>query len=244
MSGVTELDLNFRHYSTVYYIGFLEASVPYKPFNLPQCLFSCDSLIHLNLALCDFNCPLNFNGLQALKTLHLRRVHLNCLLLEESNLRECFSLDYIKVSGPNLRLKSSIVVARGSPKIEISAPNLQSFDYCGALFYGPSFANFSQLVDVILNSRGYQHKEPEHDYIQILKDLAHVKVLTVCDEPLKQIGMSSKEKYYTWEDLPITFDNLQELQLMLTSTSNKSLSDLYAFFANCFFLLWRNFSFM
>ncbi|XP_058089656.1 putative FBD-associated F-box protein At1g61330 isoform X2 [Magnolia sinica] len=244
MSGVTELDLNFRHYNE-YYIGFPEASVPCKPFNLPHCLFNCDSLIHLNLALCDFNCPLNFNGLQALKTLHLRRVHLtsemlesvvsNCLLLEELNLRECFSLDYIKVSGPNLRLKILIVVARGSPKIEISAPNLQSFHYCGALFYGHSFANFSQLVDVILYSRGYQHKKPEHDYIQILKELAHVKVLTVCNEPLKQIAISAKEKYHTWEELPITFDNLQELQLLLTSTSDKSLSDLYTFFANCFF---------
>ncbi|XP_058089570.1 FBD-associated F-box protein At5g22730-like [Magnolia sinica] len=158
---------------------------------------------------------------------------LNCPLLEELDVRECFSLDYIKVFGPDLRLKILTVVS-GVSSIEISAPNLQSFHYCGDLFFGHSFMNISSLDDVLFNSISYEFTEPEHDYVQILTDLAHVKVLTVCDGPLLYITLRDEDKQYTW-GLPITFPNVQELQLLLTSICDDTLSYVYGFFRNCFF---------
>lgn len=182
MKGVKELDLDF--------IQPLYESGEVTTFKLPDCFFDCQSLTHLNLSNCHFSLPLNFNGFSLLKCLKLKQVDItddmvatlisSCPLLVELTMRECYSLGCIKISGPNIPLKFLAVIACSTYDIEISAPNLQSFHFCGDLSYGYSFNNIPSLVDALFNSTGYECTEPEHDYIKILSDLDCIKVLTLC----------------------------------------------------------------
>lgn len=68
---VRELDLDF---TPVLMPGW------YFPrlYELPRCLFSCDSLTTLKLSDCKLKLPLWFTGSISLKTLHLNRVEITC----------------------------------------------------------------------------------------------------------------------------------------------------------------------
>ncbi|XXG59648.1 hypothetical protein AAC387_Pa04g1697 [Persea americana] len=232
MKGVKELDLDF--------IQPLYESGEVTTFKLPDCFFDCQSLTHLNLSNCHFSLPLNFNGFSLLKCLKLKQVDItddmvatlisSCPLLVELTMRECYSLGCIKISGPNIPLKFLAVIACYTYDIEISAPNLQSFHFCGDLSYGYSFNNIPSLVDALFNSTGYECTEPEHDYIKILSDLDCIKVLTLCTGALLHITTAEE---YRSEELPISLYNLQELQLLMWSLSDEYLSYIYGFLKHC-----------
>ncbi|XP_058069867.1 F-box/FBD/LRR-repeat protein At1g13570-like isoform X2 [Magnolia sinica] len=234
--GVKELDIDFCE--TVY-DERLDRYDDRWPSKLPPSLFICDSITHLNLSRCDFDPPLNFNGYTYLKTLHLRLVRVpgdvlksmlsNCLLLEELSLMDCFNLTHVTVSAPDLPLKKLTVVDCDICEIEIFAPNLQSFHFYGD-FIHMYFKNISSLVDVLVNGICKESYQLEDDWMTVLHHLEHVKILTLCDVSLQYVGLA--EEYRT-EDLPVTFHNLQELQLLLDWYGVSYLAYTFSFFKNC-----------
>ncbi|XP_058073165.1 putative FBD-associated F-box protein At1g61330 [Magnolia sinica] len=230
---VKELHIDFGQ--TIYFIAFKP-----EPYELLNSIFNCDSITYLNLSRCDFCLPLDFKGYTYLKKLHLSFVRVtdalfesmlaNCPLLEELSLRDCRRLTRVKVSAPDLPLKSLTVVdCWDAREIEIFAPNLRSFRFYGS-FIHISFKNISSLVDVLVNGicrRGY---ERDLHWITVLCRLEHVKILTLCNVSLEYIGLAEQ---YRREELPITFRNLQELQLLMNWYAGGSLASTYSFFKNC-----------
>ncbi|KAJ4982379.1 hypothetical protein NE237_033216 [Protea cynaroides] len=234
LQGIEELDLDFSHGITLGELDDLHGSF----IKLPEILFSCNTLMHLNLSLCEFNLPVDFSGFISLETLQLKRVTItdeklenvifSCPHLKTLSLIQCFKLHSIRIVGPDLQLKSlKVVHCWNTYEIEILAPNLQSFHFYGDLLYGYSFENVSALVDVFMSSEGFEHTEPEHDYINILSSLSHLKILTICSGPLMYI--SSMEEYNR-DDLPITFPNLKELQLQIGFLNMEYLGYVFSFF--------------
>ncbi|KAK9269618.1 hypothetical protein L1049_001395 [Liquidambar formosana] len=210
--GVTEIDLDFGRGSEDY--NSLEDSS--NLFRLPVCIFHCVSLTQLSLRHCYFNIPSSFNGLGLLKTLILKQVYIidnlidillsSCPILEKLSLWECPLLSSINISASDLQLKTLVVVdCRGAYDIEIFAPNLRSFHFYGSLLHQYYFNNISSLEDALVSSIGKQSSLPEQQsWTDILSNLSHVKVLTVSDAALR-------------ENFQITFENLQELQLIFQS---------------------------
>ncbi|XP_077242104.1 F-box/FBD/LRR-repeat protein At1g13570-like [Tasmannia lanceolata] len=231
---VKELELDFckRYYSFIQN-GEVEFR---KTFELPHFLFACDSLTLLHLSHCLFNLPSNFAGLTTLQSLCLKeviitsdmleRVFLNCPLLERLTLNGCDgTLESIKASAPDLRLKSLTVVhCYTTFKLEIFAPNLQSFHFNGE-FLEYSFKNIESLVDVII-SPCELYCEFEFHRTRILSDLSHIKILTISNEVLWEMV----DSYEAPEIIPITFHNLQELQLLM-----EDLTGIDYFFRDCIF---------
>ncbi|XP_058073175.1 F-box protein At4g09920-like isoform X2 [Magnolia sinica] len=203
-----------------------------KPFKgsklckLPNSLFTCDSITHLKLSRCDFSPLLNFKGCPYLKTLHLSDVTVtdalfesmisNCPLMEELILKHCHDLTHIKVSPPDLPLKSLIVeFCWDVDEIEIFAPNLRSFCFSGD-FIPMYFKNISSLVDVLLKGICMEDHYIGKDCITVLHHLEHVKILTLFSGSLEfpPIDDPSQSDYQSEEllaeDTPdIVFDNLK-----------------------------------
>ncbi|XP_058073172.1 F-box protein At4g09920-like isoform X1 [Magnolia sinica] len=217
-----------------------------KPFKgsklckLPNSLFTCDSITHLKLSRCDFSPLLNFKGCPYLKTLHLSDVTVtdalfesmisNCPLMEELILKHCHDLTHIKVSPPDLPLKSLIVeFCWDVDEIEIFAPNLRSFCFSGD-FIPMYFKNISSLVDVLLKGICMEDHYIGKDCITVLHHLEHVKILTLFSGSLEYVGLVEE---YTPEDLPLRFHNLLELQLVLEWFGWSYLPSIYSFFENC-----------
>ncbi|XP_043700618.1 F-box/FBD/LRR-repeat protein At1g13570-like [Telopea speciosissima] len=227
LKGMKELDLDFSQ-------GTIQRSF----IQLPDFLFNCNSLTHLNLSLCEFNPPLNFFGFSSLETLQLKQVAItdeklesvisSCPNLKILTLIECFKLHSIRVVGTDLQLKSlKVLHCWNTYELEILAPILQSFHFYGDLLYTYLFENISALVDAFLSSDGFEQTEPKHDYINILSGLSHLKIRTICTGPLEYI--SSREEH-NHDDLPITFPNLIELQLLMGLLNMEYLGYVYSFF--------------
>ncbi|XP_058073171.1 putative F-box/FBD/LRR-repeat protein At1g78760 isoform X2 [Magnolia sinica] len=223
--GTKEVDIHFCQNTYDDEIDFVPRKLPRKLLNsifskFINSIFSCDSITQLNLSCCYLHRRLNFKGYPYLKMLHLSMVRItnglfesmlsNCPLLEELILRECYCLTRVKVSAPNLALKSlKVVDCWDASEIEIFAPNLLSFHYYGSLI-SMYFKNISSLVDVLLNGMFWEGYVSEYDWITILHHLGHVKILTLCYVSLECIAEESASA-----NLPVTFHNLQELQLLL-----------------------------
>jgi len=116
-------------------------------YKIPSCLFSCQSLHHLELYECWLIPPSTFQGFKNLKSLDLQYVTLtkdavenlisSCLLLERLTL-----MDF-----------------DGFKNLNIHAPNLQHFTMEGK-FEDISFKNTSQLADVFINlSENFESKQ-------------------------------------------------------------------------------------
>ncbi|KAK9089441.1 hypothetical protein Scep_028523 [Stephania cephalantha] len=203
-------------------------------------LYLSNSLTHLKLGQFEFNPPMAFTGFASLVSLYLRRVNITdgnlgsvlmkCPLLTDLSLCECGGLNSIKIFGPKEFLLERLFVGNcyEAYEIEVLAPNLKSFHFYGDLFYGYSFRDISTLEDVYLNSNGFEHTEPDHNYIEILSSVSTVKILTVCTGPL--LYMTTAEEYFP-EDLPVNLPNLEELQIIVGFPLDEDqLSYFYGFF--------------
>jgi len=166
--------------------------------SLPTSLFKCETLTNLSLSYCNFSPPPDFAGFEYLQSISLNLVNItgdifqqliaNCPLLDNLSISMCPSLDTIKLSSDRLRILT-IVNPGDADAIEISAPRLESFIYYGVHIFGDSefdpsdsFLNISSLSDAFILGEG--SSEPEHDFIKLVYDLRHVKVLTVCSHTL------------------------------------------------------------
>ncbi|KAK1280228.1 F-box/LRR-repeat protein 13 [Acorus gramineus] len=238
--GVEELHLNFSQ-------GFVDEHGQSingrRPFQLPPCLFYSKELYLLKLSHCSFIPPSEFTAFGSHQTLSLDRIHISatvlqnlilyCPLLENLKLvTPDFTGDFdlnLKILVTGLRLKNLILIdCVFICHMEISAPNLQSFHYVGEL-YCEFFFNIPSLVDAFISSMGREYAEPEQEYLQILSDIAHVKILTVCTATLIRAS---------WEEFrnsPIVLQNLQELQLLIEWMDEYYLACMYSFFRVCRF---------
>ncbi|XP_058073168.1 putative F-box/FBD/LRR-repeat protein At1g78760 [Magnolia sinica] len=245
--GAKEVDIHFRQntYDNGYKLDCLPHILPRKLLNSTfsrslNSIFSCDSITQLNLSCCYLHRRLNFKGYPYLKKLQLSTVRItnalfesmlsNCPLLEELILRNCQGLTSVKVSTPNLPLKRlTLIDCWYASEIEIFAPNLQSFHFYGS-FISMYFKNILSLVDVLLNGMFSDYCVPKHDWITILHHLGHVKILTLCYVALEFIDAAEES---ATANLPVTFHNLQELQLLLEGTAFYPLAICNSFFKNC-----------
>lgn len=236
--GVEELDLDLSMAFDRWTGEFTNGA---HSFKLPGCLFHCKSLTNLCLSHCDFYPPSNFACFDCLQSLSLvyvsitedilQRVLLSCPLLDNLSLKGCLSLDSIKVSAQDLRLQRlAIVDCWNVMEIEICAPKLRSFIYSGEHVFGDSFIDVSSLVDAFISALNAESSEPEHDYIKLLSDLSHVKILTVCPATLWRVNIYEE---IDAESLPISLSNLKELQLLMSSMCSEDLACIYSFFRLC-----------
>ncbi|XP_008806775.1 F-box protein At5g03100-like [Phoenix dactylifera] len=162
-----------------------------KPL-LNDTLFRGNSLIVLSLKYCRIYKWFKFTHLGSLEALHLHGLNItdfslanlitNCPLLKKLELCECLTLQWIRVSGPNLRLKNLHVVHCGQVNaIEISAPNLQMFHLVGRFPRILLLFDVSSLNNVYISS--YHHDYWDHRYRQtwarMFRDFEHVEALTL-----------------------------------------------------------------
>lgn len=191
--GVKELDLFGYHHQDGFYrlTATGELKLDRRPCSVPCCLLTCNSLTMLNLIRYNFDFPTHFDGLHSLQILYLKWVNitagmlesvlLSCKQLEKLTLWGC-DLIPIKISGPNLQLKSLTVVPTHSFNVEIFAPNLQSFHLDGYVT-DRLIRNISSVVDVIFTSasmHGTLRSYDDYMRITVLPNFAHVKILTIC----------------------------------------------------------------
>ncbi|XP_043688471.1 F-box/FBD/LRR-repeat protein At1g16930-like isoform X2 [Telopea speciosissima] len=225
--NVKELHLDFCHRLDQYDIRGEVSSDEQKPFELPEFLFSNESLTHLDLSHCVLSLPLDFSGFGFLQTLRLRDVHItentlefllsNCPLLDKLILRECSPLQSIKIPESNQQLRTlTLCHCWQVSEIEISAPNIRSFLFWGKLMQSFSIKNNAALEEAVIYTRDRQDARPEDVRMKILSDLSHVKILTICGGALP---------WKTPKDFRVTFNNLRELQLLADSVC-----DVYIFF--------------
>ncbi|KAF9625217.1 hypothetical protein IFM89_020803 [Coptis chinensis] len=220
LRGVEELDLIFCQATEKYTL--VEIGEYKVEIDLLAILFGYDSLVHLRTSHIELNLPIDFTGFSSLQTLCLSQVSITddtlesivskCPLLTNLYLRYCNNLGSIKVAGPNLQLKTLSVILTDAYEVDIFAPNLKSVHFHGGILYGYDFRNVSALEDVFISAAGYEHTEPEHDFIQIFSGVSHIKILTMCIAPPMHIAML--EEYFP-DNLPLSLPNLQELQILI-----------------------------
>ncbi|KAH0470047.1 hypothetical protein IEQ34_001605 [Dendrobium chrysotoxum] len=249
--GVRYLDIDLSQ--GFKYKKFGEFTHGRSPFELPSSLFDCDSLIDLSLCCCNFNTPLNlshFGGLQSLSLSHsniseemLQSFLTVCSLLESLSLRSCQQLGAISIMVPNLKLKRLIIRdCRSVDLLVINAPKLQSFHYFGRLCIQTQFLNISSLKDASIcsNIRYWRNMSLLSDIlyvlnrrnVSILSDLLHVQILTLCSGALMHLNEFEGNLDI---DLPLKYQNLRELQLLMNSMTNEDLTCFYKFFYLCSF---------
>jgi len=122
-----------------------------KPYKIPLCLFSCQSLHHLTLYYCLLKPPSTIEGLKNLKSLDLDHVSMSQHAFE--NL----------ISSCPLLEKLTLTELDGFTRIKIQAPNLKVLDIFGK-FKDISFDNTFQLdyvfvdLSLYLNSKSNQSR--------------------------------------------------------------------------------------
>ncbi|XP_038982185.1 F-box/FBD/LRR-repeat protein At1g13570-like [Phoenix dactylifera] len=236
--GVEELELDL---SMGYDPSTGEFTNGGHPLKLPEFLFKCKSLTNLRLSHCDFCPPPDFRGLNGLQSLSLSYVSItddmlhfmvaNCPLLDSLSLKSCLNLKSIKVSGQDIQIQRLTVTGCWNAwEMEICAPRLRSFVYYGEHIFGDSSPNVPSLEDAFISSIDMESSEPEHDYIKLLSDLSHVKILTVCTATLMCFTIMYE---YIPEDLPVLLPNLRELQLLIDLLRSEELAYIYGFFQLC-----------
>lgn len=208
-----------------------------QEFKLLNYLLHGESLTVLDLKHCQFLLPLDFTRLRYLEKVSLKHVNVtddvvvdvvaSCPFLEKLDLRQCPELRSIRISGSDLRLRSLIVVdCFRANEIEIFAPNLQSFRFYGVFLNEYAFEEISSLSDVVMSSLGRDPRICQANWINIIADLAHVKVLTLCSRAVQHIAVPKLST-------PIVLGNLQELQLLMDLMTETNLSDIIGFFKKC-----------
>jgi hypothetical protein len=115
-------------------------------YKIPWCLFSCQTLRHLNLYSCLLKPPTSFKGFKNLKILELERVTMT------QDVFECL------ISGSPLLEELILRDFHGFTQINIHAPNLKLIQIAGK-FKDISFDNTSQLATVCLDLKLYLNSE-------------------------------------------------------------------------------------
>lgn len=157
--------------------------------SLPKSLFEAKALTNLsNLLHPDFS-PLKSLSLAYVNVSgnRLQQLMANCPLLDRLSIINCLSNDPVVLSSQRLQKLTVVNPNIDIYQLEISAPNLESFIYFGVCIFGDSyldptptdtFADISSLSDAFISA--VESSEPEHDFIKLVYDLRHVKILTVC----------------------------------------------------------------
>nr|CAD1823519.1 unnamed protein product [Ananas comosus var. bracteatus] len=195
---------------------------------LPTSLYSCESSTHLSLSHTDF-CPLaNFCGFDHPQFLSLRHMKITegalpsilskCPLLISLSLRDTHSTESIRVFSPELLLERLEIIRCGyTTEFRILAPKLKSFIFNSGLFFDDdSFADISSLEDAFVNSIEFEAWEPEDDYVKIISDLSHVKILTACMTTLRVLFLYlvlSIQIYFNNRRMPILMDLMSSYTL-------------------------------
>jgi hypothetical protein len=105
-----------------------------QPYKIPLCLFSCQSLYHLQLFRCLVKPPTTFEGLMYLKILDLE----NVTVAQDA-------LENLISSCPLLEKLILVDLDHSFTQINIHAPNLKIFAITGK-FESINFDNTSQLT--------------------------------------------------------------------------------------------------
>ncbi|ONK74715.1 uncharacterized protein A4U43_C03F9400 [Asparagus officinalis] len=188
------------------------------------------------------NLSLSDSGFSTLRSLSLSYVNLtgnklqqlisNCPLLDALSIINCSSEDSVTISSQRLQKFTFVNSNWEILGINISTPNLESFIYHGIHIFGEEefdpeecFVDISSLSDAFISA--VDSSEPEHDFIKLVYDLRHVKVLTVCTYTLWRVTIYEDEK------LPILLQNLKELQLLMCTMTMEDLDCIYNFFRLC-----------
>uniref|UniRef100_A0A1D1Y784 F-box protein At5g03100 n=1 Tax=Anthurium amnicola TaxID=1678845 RepID=A0A1D1Y784_9ARAE len=225
---VEELDLDFSppaEEMSYYYPDDDGNSEP--KYEIPACLYSSGSLTHLLQSLSLRG--VNFDDAT------LGRVLSGCPLLEMLSLRQCSHLNSVDITSPTTRLKRLVLVDcefSVSGDLRISAPSVESFHFFGDIYcIDFSLAGLS-LSDAFICSINRECSEPEHDYVKLLSELAHVRILTVCPAILMRVTIW-EEYYMEGDELPVPLESLQELQLLMPIMNAEYLSCIYGFLRFC-----------
>ncbi|KAJ0983696.1 hypothetical protein J5N97_011951 [Dioscorea zingiberensis] len=150
--GVEELDLNFHMIFREQYI-------------IPGYMLECNSVTRLKLAYCRILPSISsFKGLSSLKSVSLSRVRLDedlinslfvpCSCIESLQMVECTEARCLRIAPRNHSFKKLKVSNCWTIfHIEIDAPHLQTFEFCG---HEVNFQinNICRLQDAMLNIRG------------------------------------------------------------------------------------------
>lgn len=159
--------------------------------NLPDHVYSHNDLESLELFSCNFGVS-KFSNFIALKQLSLGWIELSlpsirdllqhCPLLESLRLKKCWNIEELEITVPNLRLKRLVIDKCDFIRdwFQIEAPNLRFFRYSGSLgrfvFDKHDFLAEAEL-DFALE---LEFDEDGELLYELLQQLEHVKVLTVC----------------------------------------------------------------
>uniref|UniRef100_A0A1D1XCT0 F-box protein At5g03100 n=1 Tax=Anthurium amnicola TaxID=1678845 RepID=A0A1D1XCT0_9ARAE len=241
---VEELDLNFSPPAEEMGYYYPDDDGNSKPkYEIPTCLYSSGSLTHLSLSFCDLCSPWVFSNFGLLQSLSLRGVNFDdatlgrvlsgCPLLEMLSLRQCSHLNSVDITSPTTRLKRLVLVdcefSDDFDVVRISAPSVESFHFFGDIYcIDFSLAGAPSLSDAFICYINRECTEPEHDYVKLLSELAHVRILTVCKATLMCVTIL--EEYYMEEDdLPLQLESLQELKLLMPIMDAEYLSYIYGF---------------
>lgn len=192
--GVQVLELDFS-------MGFHKTNFEFDKgtsFRLPDSLYRCNSITQLSLSHCNFHPPLDFISFPALQSLSLTCVNIRAHVLETmiTNSPQLYSLSLVNSSWVDMdesikvlaqELRRLAIIECWFMGIEICAPKLQSFIFYGEYYFGSQYrlnessnVNVPMLEDAFISSYNMESSEPVHDYILLLSDIRHVKILTVC----------------------------------------------------------------
>lgn len=129
--------------------------------------------------------------MRSLRILFLEHVALNdakvegilsgCPFLENLSLIECYNLCKLNSVSPNLKYLKVAIARCENSRLEISGPNIVSFDISGSVELAV-LKNMSSIVDATFGfiHHFYCAKDEYHWVKKILENLKHAEVLTIC----------------------------------------------------------------
>ncbi|KAK9267894.1 hypothetical protein L1049_010331 [Liquidambar formosana] len=223
----------------------LDFSLGLSPFKLSAEFLDIESLTVLKLCFCelDLDLPLNLNGLRFLGTLALRNVSLTeelienlfgyCMNLEVLELILCDRINLLNIFAEDHRRFKVLKVGECEDifRIDIYAPTLCSFYYCGNVSYIHFYSSTLQLKDAVL------HFMPTRGYLlhlhmrNVILNLVHVTVLTMNSTFLE--GLCSNTVDGELREMQFSLWNLKEFQLFMEGGSYCNPFDIVSFLKNC-----------
>ncbi|KAK9271362.1 hypothetical protein L1049_026952 [Liquidambar formosana] len=133
--GVADIDRWILYLSRSSFKEFILEIWKGQRYKLPSCLYSCQTLVHLELFNCLLKPPSTFNGFRCLKSLDLQHITMAQDIFEKL------------ISSCHLLEKLTLMNFEGFSRLNIQAPNLQFFDL-GGVFDEISFENTFALATV------------------------------------------------------------------------------------------------
>lgn len=170
--GVTDIDRWAVHLTRRSIKEFVLEIWKGQRYKIPSCLFSCQSLNHLELFNCWLKPPSTFQGFRNLKSLDLQHVTMAQDAFE--NL----------ISSCPLLERLTLMNFDGFSHLNIQAPNLQFFDI-GGKFEDISFENTFKLAVVSIglyldyeSNQSTLHR-PSNNLVNFFANLPHVQRLEI-----------------------------------------------------------------